>query len=54
MLEQACSKPGPTGFMAKTLLMNIVMPAAAACALKRDGGSEAGEQARGCTPNQLR
>jgi hypothetical protein len=40
--------------MAKTLLMNIAMPAAAACALKRDGGSEAGEQARGCTPNRLR
>eukprot|EP00964_Phaeocystis_antarctica_P083014 scaffold52170_cov63-Phaeocystis_antarctica.AAC.3 len=43
-LEQACCAPGPTGFVAKTLLMNIAMPAAAACALKRDG-SEAGEQA---------
>ena len=41
-MEQACCKPGPTDFMAKTLLMNIAMPAAAACALKRDGGSEAG------------
>ena len=53
-LTKACCKPGPTDFMAKTLLMNIAMPAAAACALKRDGGSEAGEQARGCTPNRLR
>ena len=43
--EQACCAPGPTGFVAKTLLMNIAMPAAAACELKRDGGSEAGEQA---------
>ena len=53
-LTKACCKPGPTDFMAKTLLANIAMPAAAACALKRDGGSEAGEQARGCTPNRLR
>ena len=44
-LTKACCAPGPTGFVAKTLLMNIAMPAAAACALKRDGGSEAGEQA---------
>ena len=34
-VDQACRAPGPTSFFAKTLLMNIAMPAAAECALNR-------------------